>query len=181
MIPLLLITGFCTGQSVTFPFVVTTMRPSIGMVEYADHSQVKRVVTCLHFNVASCYVSLKVKRNEKRDGWSVRSTLLYFFFLFNAFNDNGPNIDRGVASAHSVGLLYCRKFNRKKKTVRFSVTGSLFFSQVRVADLPGLIEGAAANRGLGHAFLKHTEKAKALALVVSNTSQFRDLILDIHS
>lgn len=35
-----------------------------------------------------------------------------------------------------------------------------------MADLPGLIEGAAANRGLGHAFLKHTEKAKALALVV---------------
>lgn len=39
-------------------------------------------------------------------------------------------------------------------------------SQVRVADLPGLIEGASSNRGLGHAFLKHTEKAKALALVV---------------
>jgi len=37
---------------------------------------------------------------------------------------------------------------------------------VRVADLPGLIEGASSNRGLGHAFLKHTEKAKALALVV---------------
>ncbi len=39
--------------------------------------------------------------------------------------------------------------------------------QVRVADLPGLIEGASINKGLGHAFLKHTEKAKALALVVS--------------
>ena len=50
-----------------------------------------------------------------------------------------------------------------------------------MADLPGLIEGAAVNRGLGHAFLKHTEKAKALALVVSNTSLFRYLILGIHS
>lgn len=44
-----------------------------------------------------------------------------------------------------------------------------------MADLPGLIEGAAANRGLGHAFLKHTEKAKALALVVSNKYVKTDL------
>ncbi|KAK2549075.1 GTP-binding protein 10 [Acropora cervicornis] len=39
-------------------------------------------------------------------------------------------------------------------------------SQVSVADLPGLIEGASVNRGLGHSFLKHTQKARALALVV---------------
>ncbi|CAH3018585.1 unnamed protein product, partial [Porites evermanni] len=39
-------------------------------------------------------------------------------------------------------------------------------SQVSVADLPGLIEGASVNRGLGHRFLKHTQKARALALVV---------------
>ena len=44
-----------------------------------------------------------------------------------------------------------------------------------MADLPGLIEGAAANRGLGHAFLKHTEKAKALALVVSNKTNFKNV------
>ena len=41
------------------------------------------------------------------------------------------------------------------------------FFQVSVADLPGLIEGASVNRGLGHSFLKHTQKARALALVVS--------------
>ena len=37
-----------------------------------------------------------------------------------------------------------------------------------MADLPGLIEGASVNRGLGHTFLKHTQKARALGLVVCN-------------
>jgi len=40
------------------------------------------------------------------------------------------------------------------------------FRRLRIGDIPGLIEGASENRGLGHKFLRHIERCKALVILI---------------
>jgi len=101
-------------------------------------------------------------------------------------NDKG-SIRRGLNSCPSqTGVIRARatpKIANYPFTTLNPMVGVVEFPKFRrctVADIPGLIEGAHDNRGLGHEFLRHITRCRLLLFVIDMAgSEMRDPIEDL--
>ncbi|CAG9329513.1 unnamed protein product [Blepharisma stoltei] len=78
----------------------------------------------------------------------------------------------------------CPKIASYPFTTLHPYVGNLEFidgSRISIADMPGLIEGASENKGLGHEFLKHIQRTKMLIYVLDITQDPGNTLVTLYS
>ena len=108
-----------------------------------------------------------------------------FYFIIKTIADVGlvgfPNAGKStllntLTNAHP-------KMGAYPFTTLFPTVGILeyedMYDRITIADIPGLIEGASENKGLGHRFLKHVERCKVLLIMLDlGATDNRDPLVD---
>jgi len=71
-------------------------------------------------------------------------------------------------------------FTTLQPHIGYVEANDIAMTQFTVADIPGLIEGASQGKGLGHHFLRHIERTKAIMFVLDGAgSDGRDPLVDL--